>query len=134
MADAPITSRAPRAFPVVSVLTHYIAAALTTGTAKWEWVVPYRCRILDVICDSETAGTTGGTSDIIDVNKNGTTIYTTQARRPTLLLANTGMFSETAEPDITTVAPGDIISFDVDQVCTVGSARFKIAILLGNAS
>ena len=128
MADAPITSRMPRSFSVRGAFQHYIAAALTTGAAKWEWIVPYECRIVDVICDSETAGA-GGTSDIIDVNKNGTTIYTTQANRPTLLTTNTGMFTEAGEPEITRLVAGDVLSFDVDQVAATGSARFKITIL-----
>lgn len=121
----PINSRlaVPRIF-----LSHYIAAALTTGTAKWEWVVPVNCHIVDVICDSETAGA-AGTSDIIDVNLNGTTIYTTQANRPTLLAANTGMFTEAGEPEVTAINGGDVLSFDVDQIANTGSARFKIVIV-----
>ena len=130
MADAPITSRARRAFPVRHIFHHYNAAAITAGTVKCEWIVPFDCRILDVICDSETASV-GGTSDIIDVNVNGTTIYTTQANRPTALSTNTGMFTEAGEPEVTRLKAGDVLSYDVDQVCATGSARFKIAIVVG---
>ena len=133
MTDFPASSRSPRLGVPRHVFSHQIAAALTTGTVKWEWLVPFNCKILDVICDSETAGQTGGTSDIIDVNRNGTTIYTTQANRPTLLLADTGMFTEAGEPEVLGLVAGDILSFDVDQICTTGSARFKIAIVVGPA-
>ena len=130
MTDFPITSRAPRLGVPRHVFAHQITAALTTGTEKWEWIVPFSCKILDVICDSATAGS-GGTSDIIDVNLNGTTIYTTQGNRPTLLAADTGMFTEAGEPEVTGLVAGDIISLDVDQVASTGSARFKIAIVVG---
>lgn len=128
MADTAITPKIARGVGV-HIFDHYIAAALTAATEKWEWIVPFPARIIDVICDSETAGS-GGTSDIIDVNINGTTIYTTQANRPTLLVGNTGMFTEAGEPEIRTIDAGDILSFDVDQIATTGSARFKIAIIV----
>lgn len=58
------------------------------------------------------------TSIIVDVNKNGTTIYTTQANRPTIAAAaNTASNAMTA-PDVTTLADGDYITIDIDQVGT----------------
>lgn len=131
MTDTSITSRVTKANLIDIILQDYSNGAITTGTSKKEWIVPAYGRILDVIVDSETAGQTGGTSDIIDVNINGTTIYTTQGNRPTLLLNDTGMWTEAAEPEVTTLSPGDIISYDVDQVCTTGSARVKVTILIG---
>lgn len=128
MTDYPIVPRIGRG-PQIVVFSHYIEAALTAANTKWEWVCPFYGSIRDVICDSETAGQTGGTSDIVDVNKNGTTIFTTQANRPTLLLGDTGMFTR-GVPDVTAINAGDILSFDVDQICTTGSARFKIAIVV----
>lgn len=130
MTDFPIGSTVTLEVVKVDTFSHYSAAALTAAATKYEWIVPFRCKILDVICDSETAGQTGGTSDIIDVNKNGTTIYTTQGNRPTLLLGNTGHFTA-GRPEVTSLAVGDILSYDVDQICTTGSARFKIVILVG---
>ena len=132
MTDFPAASRAPRLGVPRHVFHHYIADALTTGTVKWRWVVPFSCKILDVICDSNTAGS-GGTSDIVDVNVNGTTIYTTQANRPTLLSGDTGMFTEAGEPELPSLVAGDILTFDVDQVASTGSAVFSIAIIVGPA-
>jgi hypothetical protein len=130
MPDLAITSRGSRAFPIRAVLEWYLNGALTTGSNKKEWIVPFFGRILDVICDSEVAGS-GGVSDIIDIHLNGTTIYTTQARRPTLVVGDTGMFAEAAEPEIRNLRPGDILSLDVDQIATTGSSRFKAAIVVG---
>lgn len=129
MTDFPITVRIPHGV-AVHTFEDFSNAAITTGTAKREWIVTFYGRIVDIICDSETAGS-GGTSDIIDVNKNGTTLYTTQANRPTLLVGNTGMFTEAGVgPDAAlTVVPGDILSYDIDQIATTGGARFKIIII-----
>ena len=129
MADTAVTSRESKGSNIALILSDYSNAAITTGTNKKEWVVPAYCNITDVICNSETAGS-GGTSDLIDVNLNGTTIYTTQGNRPTLLQADTGLFSEAAEPEVTFCSPGDIIAYDIDQVSTTGSARFTITIIL----
>lgn len=130
MADNPASSREPRPFPFRHVFDDYVAAALTTGTVKRRWVAPCDLRILDVIVDSEIAGT-GGTSNIIDVNVNGTTIYTTQANRPTLLTGNTGMYTEAGEPEVRNLKAGDIVTWDVDQVSTTGASVTSIAIVCG---
>lgn len=138
MVDNAIDSLFKQAYNVDHILEHYVAAALTTGTAKKEWVIPFFCRILDVIIDSETASSGGANDDIIDVNINGTTIYTTQGNRPTLTKTNTGLWAR-GEPEaggagvagMSILRPGDILSYDVDQVDTTGSARVKVTILLG---
>lgn len=129
MAVVPVTTRSRRSFPVRRVLDDYVAAALTTGTAKKEWIMPFDGRITDVIVTSQAAGS-GGTSSIIDVNINGTTIYTTQARRPTLLLADSGMYAESGEPQVTAVKAGDLIGYDVDQVTTTGPTRTSVTIVI----
>lgn len=126
MADTAITVRLARG-RASHIFEYYSNAALTTGV-KQEWIATFHGRIVDVIMDSETAGS-GGTSDIVDIHKNGTTIYTTQANRPTLLVGNTGLFTEAGEPEITTFVPGDILLLEVDQIATTGSARFKCTIV-----
>ena len=130
MADTVIVSRESRSSNIVDILEYYSNAAITTGTAKKEWVPGFYGRILDVIIDSETANS-GEATDIADININGTTIYTTQGNRPTLPTLDTGMWGEAAEPEVVTFEPDDIISLDIDQIATTGSARVKVAILLG---
>lgn len=131
-------SRVPRYGQVEEVLRHASSAAITAGTGKWKWIVPCYSRIADIIVHSATAGS-GGTSDIIDVNLNGTTIFTTQGNRPTLLVGDTGQWTVSglgatnslASADGTLVlVPGDYITYDIDQVCTTGSALVDIAIIL----
>lgn len=63
-----------------------------------------------------------GASVIVDVNKNGTTIFTTQANRPTIAAAaNTS--GNVTNMDVTTVAAGEYLTIDIDQIgsTTAGS-------------
>jgi len=55
-----------------------------------------------------------GASLIIDVNKNGTTIFTTQANRPQVASGENSDTSGT--PDITALAKNDKLTIDIDQV------------------
>lgn len=129
MTDTAITVRSARQGNGLILLEHYSAAALTAAAGKYEWVCPVNGRITDVICDSAAANS-GDATEIIDVNINGTTIYTIQGNRPTLPASDTGMFAEAGEPEVTDVRAGDIISYDVDQIATTGSTRFKILIVI----
>lgn len=54
-----------------------------------------------------------GSALIVDVNKNGTTIFTTQSARPTIAASST---TATGTPAVTTLADGDYVTVDVDQV------------------
>ena len=130
MVDRAASSRDSRLGSGRVIFSDYSNGAITTGNQKREWVVPFACRIIDVICDSATAGS-GGTSDIIDVDINGTTIYTTQGNRPTLVVGDTGLFPEAGEPEIVVMLAGDILAYNIDQIATTGSARFSINIVVG---
>lgn len=50
---------------------------------------------------------------IIDINKNGSTLYTTQANRPTIPIASTT--NTVSLPDVVTINAGDRITLDIDQ-------------------
>jgi hypothetical protein len=69
-----------------------------------------------------TVGTApAGASVIVDVNKNGTTLFTTQSNRPTIA-AGTNTIKRT-NMDVTTINDGEYITVDVDQIgsTTAGS-------------
>jgi hypothetical protein len=69
--------------------------------------------ILSVRASVGTAPT--GSSLIVDVNVNGTTIFTTQGNRPTIAIAgNTS--GRITNMNITTVAAGSYLTIDIDQV------------------
>ena len=62
-----------------------------------------------------------GASLIVDVNKNGTTIFTNQSNRPTIA---SGSNSDTSgAPDVTSLSKNDVLTIDVDQIgsSTAGS-------------
>ena len=70
-----------------------------------------------------SAGTApAGASILVDVNVNGTTIFTTQANRPAIAAA-TNTSGRVTNMDVVTVANGQYVTVDVDQVgsTTAGS-------------
>jgi len=76
-------------------------------------MAPYALDIDHVRCYSKTPPV--GADIIVDINKNGTTIFTTQGNRPTIPDGqNKG--AKSATPDVTAIAEGDIITIDCDQV------------------
>jgi len=68
--------------------------------------------IVDIRAHVDTAPV--GAALVIDVNKNGVTLFTTQGNRPTI--ADGANASTTVLPDIVAVAAGDRITVDVDQI------------------
>ena len=119
------------------VFEHFTSGALTAAANKYEWIVPFYCSIVDVMVDSEGAGV-GTNTTIIDVNRNGTTIFTDQTNRPTLRPNDTGFYDRQADgieprkaPAIIRLVPGDVLSYDVDQIqSTSGNTRTKVAIVV----
>lgn len=73
--------------------------------------VPRNCTIDKVYIYVKTAPT--GSSIIVDVNKNGTTIFTTQTNRPEIATGNNS--DESGTPDVTSLAKNDILTVDIDQ-------------------
>lgn len=65
-------------------------------------------------------GTSGtpitGASLVVDVNKNGTTVFGTQSNRPNILSGGFASSRHTAQIEGTALADGDYITFDVDYV------------------
>ncbi len=129
MANVPITTRHARIGESTHIFHHYQSAEITDAVTNWaEFVAPFACRIVDVIGHSNGAGS-GGTSTIMDVSINGTTIYTTQDNRPTLLAADDGLYGELLEPEITRINAGDIVTVDIDAVATTGPTVTSIQIV-----
>jgi len=58
-----------------------------------------------------------GTDIIADINKNGTTIFTTQTNRPRVLGGTNG--GTLATPDVMSFADGDYLTVDIDQIGSV---------------
>lgn len=94
---------------------------------KQVFVVPFACQLKAIFAKLGTAGVTG--SQIIDVNKNGVTIFSnaTKLTFATAVQACTyGPF--TADP--TQFAKGDIITVDVDQIHTTPAKNLALVLVL----
>ena len=97
--------------------------AVSTGLARF--YPPFAVTIVAVRASLGTAPT--GASLIVDVNKNGTTIFTTQANRPTV--AASGFVSDEEVPDVTALTTSDYLTVDVDQVgSTVAGAYLTVVV------
>jgi hypothetical protein len=74
-----------------------------------------------------------GAALLVDVNKNGTTIYADQSKRPSIAAgANSAVGNN---PDVTTLAAGDYLTVDVDQVgSTVAGADLTVTVRVRRAS
>lgn len=102
------------------------ASTLFTTTGQARFVFPAAATIVSVTTSVGTAPT--GASIICDVNKNGTTIFTTQANRPAIAIS--GNASSAAVPDVTSLAIGDYLSVDIDQIgSTIAGADLTVQVL-----
>lgn len=76
------------------------------------WVVPTACEVSKLYLWRGTAGTSGST--VIDLNRNGSTMYVTQANRPTLDY-DAGEVTPCNLPDDVTLVAGDVVTIDCDE-------------------
>lgn len=68
-----------------------------------------------------------GASVIVDVNKNGSTIYGTQSNRPTIAVSTNS--ATVGAHTATTVTDGDYITIDIDQIgSTVAGADLVVVV------
>ena len=110
---------------LTGIVTLSTDEVLATGTNKARVRMPVAGRIVGVTASVLSAS--AGSSVILDVNKNGTTIFGTQANRPTIaaaaVSANSGAFS------VKSFAAGDVITVDGDQVGSgTAGTGFTVAI------
>lgn len=95
-------------FPV----TFSVSLAVLLSIGQHRIYVEEACVIESVRASVGTAPT--GATLIVDVNKNGTTIFTTQSRRPAIAISGfTAVPSGAIE--VTALAAGDYLTVDVDQ-------------------
>jgi hypothetical protein len=96
------------------VLHWNISGNLSATTyAAWTWVFTWlKGRILSILAYVRTPSS--GASIILDINKNGTTIWSTQANRLTIAIGSNSNTQYTF--NTTTLSQGDRLDLDVDQV------------------
>ena len=107
-----------------------LAGTITVGTGKARFYLEKSYVFESVRISVNTAPT--GATIIVDVNKNGTTIFTTQGNRP--VISASAFTGTSTNPDVTTFASGDYITFDVDQIgSTVAGADLVCTLILRQA-
>jgi len=75
------------------------------------WVVPTACEIARLRLWRDVAGSAGST--ILDLKRNGSSLYATQANRPTILAsAGNGAIQDCILPDVVSLAADDVITVD----------------------
>jgi hypothetical protein len=98
---------------IITTLTFAVVGTLAVGTDKAPTILaPCTLTITKVKLVVKTAPT--GAAIIVDVNKNGTTIFTTQANRPQIAIS--GTTGDSGTPDVTALAETDKLTIDIDQV------------------
>lgn len=101
------------------------SGALTTGV-KDRWVAPFDGEVVNVIATVGTAPT--GDDLIIDLEKNGTTVFSTTANKPTVE-ATKKTSALSARPDVPRFAAGDVLAINVTQVgSTVAGSDLDVVV------
>lgn len=112
--------------------TSFVDGVLTTATNIGPaHIMNIAAEIDRVYIHCKTTGSASST--IVDVNLNGTTIFTTQGNRPTLAYDDGDSVAKSGTPEITTVAEFDVLTCDIDQIAT-GAADLTILIILKPAA
>lgn len=111
-------------------VTYTVTDNLAVATGAKRFYVEGSTKIVGVRISAVTAPT--GSSILVDINKNGTTVFTTQANRPAIA-ASANASSFTTNMDVTSLVAGDYLTVDIDQVgSTVAGADLTVTITLRN--
>ena len=113
---------------VVDTFQGYANAAVTASQYLGETVVLFPCRLTAVKVYAATAGTGAGNT-VVDLLRNGTSVWSTAGNRPTLAATSTGEFTNT-RPTTWTLDPGDRLAWQVASVGTTGHARLAAGVAL----
>lgn len=107
-------------------ISFYIDDVLKVETNVMSIIIPQTMIITDIRVAVDTAPT--GADLILDINLNGTTLYTTQNNRPTIIIDDTSAIAML--PDITSLSLGDKLTLDIDQIgSTVAGENLSVIII-----
>lgn len=118
----PLTANVPREFDAFVIEG---ALAVTTNAALSIWATR-TMKLAACYIFLDDPGSAGST--IVDINLNGTTIFTTSANRPELEWDNPDGWALSGDPEVVDVVEGDRISIDIDQIAT-GASGLRIALV-----
>lgn len=107
--------------------------ALVIGAGKVTFRMPFKCILTEVPSASLTVAQTSGSTFTVDINKNGTTIFTTR-----ITIDNTEKTTATAAvaavlttaPAFTAFAKDDEVTIDLDQIGDGTAKGLKVLLLV----
>lgn len=103
-----------------------VPGTIGVHTGRIRLYCEYTATIVSVRSSVTTVPT--GSTLIVDVNKNGTTIYSTQGNRPAIAISGNTITANS--PDVTSLSSGDYLTVDVDQVgSTVAGENLTVQVL-----
>ena len=110
---------------VYQILPYSYTGTLTVQTGTFRLYVERASTIVSVRASVGTAPT--GAAILVDVNKNGTTIFTTQSNRPSIAVSTNT--ATAAAINVTSLAAGDYLTVDIDQIgSTVAGANLTVVV------
>ena len=98
----------------------------TAATNKKFFVLPFACILKAIYGKLGTAGTTG--SQINDINKNGTTVFSAAAKQTFASTAVDPTYSALSV-DPTAFVKGDNVSIDVDSIHTTAAVNLGVILV-----
>lgn len=93
-------------------INFFIEGELAVEESALSFIVPCTMNITGAKMSVGVAPT--GAAIVVDVHKNGTTLFTTQANRPTIAAGDTSDIF--GVPEVYNLAAGDVLTFEIDQV------------------
>lgn len=121
----------PKTSPAI-VATFAKASTLAVGSGTFRWYNDSGSTLTIGTVRASVGTAPTGASLILDVNVSGTTIYSTQANRPTI--AASGVTTTGGSKSTTTITNGQYITIDIDQVgSTIAGADLVVQIWLSYA-
>jgi hypothetical protein len=110
-----------------TIVPYSMTGTISVGAGTCRFYVDETWTISSVRASVGTAPT--GAALIVDVNKNGTTIFTTQSNRPQIAVSTNTDVADAIE--VSSLASGDYLTVDIDQVgSTIAGADLTVTIVL----
>lgn len=104
------------------------SGTLAVETGLVQLPIDIDCQIVSVV--ARVAGAPTGAAIRVDLNRNGTTVFTTQSNRPSISAGSNASIVVTSM-DVVTLAPGDYLSADIDQIgSTFAGSNLVVAVRL----
>lgn len=118
----------PTPTPSSSAFVFVQPGNISTGTSVGGGRVyaPWTTTITSVYCSLTTAPTTDAVT--LDINYDGTTIFTTQGNRPSI--AATAFYDDAGAPEVTAVVAGHYLTMDIDAVDTGNTAADLVCVVV----